>query len=153
MGKPSLVIQNSTLDPTPTSSNGETIPKSYFMDLCIFRVFNTIVYFSFKILHDAGPFFAFYPPILYTSATVNWYTANTSQFHASNSAYCAKKYLTSYLADIFKDYFLEKVFLVGTMAVISSVRCLYSVSKAQTLCLVLWHHAYACHLPKASSSL
>ena len=71
MGKPSLVIQNSTLDPTPTSSNGETIPKSYFMDLCIFRVFNTIVYFSFKILHDAGPFFAFYPPILYTSATVN----------------------------------------------------------------------------------
>ena len=53
------------------------------MDFCIFRIFNTIVYFSFKILHDTGLFFAFYLPILYTSATLNWYTANTFQFHAS----------------------------------------------------------------------
>lgn len=82
MGKPSLIIHNSTMDSTPTSSNGETITKSYFMDLCIFRISNVIVYFSFKILHDAGPFFAFYLPILYTSATLKWYTANTSQFHA-----------------------------------------------------------------------
>lgn len=138
MGKPSLLIQTSTLDSTPTSSNGETITKSYFMDLCIFRIFNTIVYFSFKILHDPGPFFCLLPShtvhFSYTELVYCKYIPVSCLF---NSVYCAKKYLSSYLADVFKDSFLEKVFLVDTMAVISTVRCLYSVSKAETLCLVL----------------
>lgn len=138
MGKPSLIIHNSTMDSTPTSSKGETITKSYFMDLCIFRISNVIVYFSFKILHDAGPFFCLLPShTLHFSYTEVVYCKHIPVSCLFNSVYCAKKYLSSYLADIFKDYFLEKVFLVGTMAVISSGRCLYSVSKAQTLSLVL----------------
>lgn len=132
----------------------------------IFRIFITIITFSFKVIHDSVPFFRLLSFHTLCSLQLHWNgrATNMPQFHASLIVcwaliiFIEPKNTPFLLFDLFKEYLLIwRVFLVGPLAVITGVRCFFSVPKAlgtnvDIICVYVWY-PYKSFISKAPAWL